>query len=210
MKLGDDQPKFIGTGMVTFWPGRGGGPVITSRFNGAEGVERAGIVEVEPFDEVIYGPGDAPPFGVVERTRYPQFGDEYLPSELVLREGGVIPLDGAVTSQGLVENPVRFSKDPDTSAFVVRYSDERTEVWDGGAKPRLLTSLGLGVSSSQFDDEGDHIVVQYSSGEAYIVDLQVLRGLPPDLAAISDDELIALVCRTVGIQAHAAAPQSCQ
>jgi hypothetical protein len=210
IQLGDDSPKLLGYFWLRFWPGVAGGPVIASRIDGTKNDARPGIVEVESFDEVTYSPGDAPRFGIVNRSQFAgMFGDAVPPSELVIREGGVISLNGAVLPESFTEEFVRFSKDTDTSAFVVRYSDERSEVWDGSGKPRLLASLGLGVSSSQFDDTGDHLVVQYSSGEAYLVDLQVLRGLPSDLAALSDDDLIALVCATVGIEGRAEAPQSC-
>ena len=104
---------------------------------------------------------------------------------------------------------VAFSADERTSALAVRYADDQSEVWDT-AQRRTIGVLGLGVGSNVFDGSGQRLVVRYLAGDTYVVDVDLLRALPPDLGELSDPELQVLACQVLGNLGPSLAAETCQ
>lgn len=87
---------------------------------------------------------------------------------------------------------VTFSRD--SSAFVVSYGDGHTELWDAQGTLGRLANLGLGVGQPIFDPQATRLVVRYSTGQVYLLDIAWLRTIASYPATLSLDELIAQTC----------------
>ena len=82
----------------------------------------------------------------------------------------------------------------DATCFVVVYADGRSELWQGQSNPRLLAELGLGVEEWLFDPQSQRLVLLYTDGRAYLLDVDWLRAMGGDLAALSPEDLVRLAC----------------
>jgi len=82
----------------------------------------------------------------------------------------------------------------ESSLFVVAYADGRSEVWDWQDTPHRLAELGLGMAGYVFDLEDARIVVWHSDGRVYLVDLDWLRAMGGDLAALSGEDVVRIAC----------------
>jgi hypothetical protein len=92
---------------------------------------------------------------------------------------------------------------------VLRYSDKPAELWDWSGKPRLLASLGFGADNYFFDPQGQHLMVLYSGGRAYLLDIAWLQAMQGELTQLPEAELIRLACqetRLGGVDDQAIAP----
>jgi conflict system STAND superfamily ATPase/TIR domain-containing protein len=142
---------------------------------------------------------DPDPSGAVFVVRYSGARAE-------LRSG----VDGALlgTFTGSVSG-VTFSPSKDAKVFVLRYSDKPAELWDWSGKPRLLASLGFGADNYFFDPQGQHLMVLYSGGRAYLLDIAWLQAMQGELTQLPEAELIRLACqetRLGGVDDQAIAP----
>jgi hypothetical protein len=189
-------------GRVAFWPGTASGPTIGYGLNDWGPSLGLRIVPVESYRTVVFDPGDAPQAAVVEfPTPDAANGGAALPSVLVRLDGATFPLRHQVTN-------VEFSPDPAATTLVLSYADDLSEIWDRTG-PRSIGALGLGVGTARFDATGDRLVVRYLTGATFVIDVQRLRTLPPDLTTLSDADFVALVCGTLGDQAATLAPVAC-
>jgi hypothetical protein len=186
-------------GRVQFWPG-GGGPVIAEHWDEAFGLPS---VSISGFSDVLFGPNADPTLGVVRfQVEEPETSAEPVqPALVVYRDGTTATLRTSVDA-------VDFAQGATTSVIVVRYSDERSEIWDTVTR-RVIGVLGLGVGSNVFDVAAQRLAVRYLAGDTYLVDIQRLRKVPADLTSLSDADLQALACRTLGGSAASWAPTAC-
>jgi WD40 repeat protein len=103
--------------------------------------------------------------------------------------------DGSLiaTLSGQLED-VSFS--PDASAFLVAYVDGQSEFWGGPGEPHRLAELGLGLPGGGhfFDAEGQRLVIWYTDGRGYLLDLDWLEAMGGDPALLSAEELERLAC----------------
>ena len=189
-------------GRVAFWPGTGNGSAISDGLAEAGPTLGLGIISVDSYESVDFGPGEDPSVAVV-RFAPPDANssDPPKPSLIVRRDGTTVDLRAPIAN-------VAFSPDPGTSALVLSYTDDLSDIWDH-ASSRSIGTLGLGVGTTEFDAAGDRLVVRYLTGATYVLDLQRLRTLPRDLTALSDADFETLVCRTLGDQAATLAPVAC-
>ena len=186
-------------GRVAFWPGANG-PDVAENWDPAFGRPSA---PMPSFSDVLFGPSLDPVLAVVrfERDQAALSVGSVQPAIVLFRDGTTVALRTSVDA-------VDFARDDTASTLIVRYSDERSEAWDT-AQRRAIGILGLGVGSNIFDATGQHLAVRYLSGDAYLVDVERLRQLPADLNSLSDPELQALVCTTLGSSAASLAPAAC-
>ena len=77
---------------------------------------------------------------------------------------------------------------------MVNYSDDRNELWGGGALPSRLSELGIGVVYRAFDATGTRLVLRHSDGRAYLLDLDWLRAMGGEAATLPLEELVRLAC----------------
>ena len=87
---------------------------------------------------------------------------------------------------------VTFSRD--SSTFLVSYADGHTELWDAQGTLGQLANLGLGVGQPIFDPQSTQLVVRYSTGQVYLLDIAWLRAIAGYPETLSLDELIARTC----------------
>jgi WD40 repeat protein len=99
----------------------------------------------------------------------------------------------AATLTGEVDR-VSFAPDPAVAYLVVDYSDGRSELWDWRTGSRLA-ELGLGKKGHVYDPRSRRLIIWHTDGRAYILDLDWLRAMGGDPAAISPGELERLACR---------------
>jgi energy-coupling factor transporter ATP-binding protein EcfA2 len=85
---------------------------------------------------------------------------------------------------------VRFS--PDSRWFVVVYTDAPNEL-RRTHQPDVITKLGLGLEDFVFDDSTQRLVLVYSDGRSYLLDLAWLEAMG-GRDDLSREELIQLAC----------------
>ena len=66
--------------------------------------------------------------------------------------------------------------------------------WDRQDTPHWLAELGLGMMGYVFDLEDGRMVVWHSDGRVYLLDLDWLRAMGGDLAALSGEDVARLAC----------------
>jgi hypothetical protein len=109
----------------------------------------------------------------------------------------------------------------DATTFVVRYRDGRSELWEGRGNPRLLAELELGVGRQFVDPKSQRLVLWYSDGRTYLLDLDWLRAIGGDPAALSPEALVRLACEgplatglfdqaTLELHLEGSSPQACR
>jgi len=79
--------------------------------------------------------------------------------------------------------------------FLVQYKNLSAEVWRW-KQARQLIQLGLGLNKNSFifDEPNDRLIVWYSDGRAYLLDLAMLGAIQPKASL---DELKYVVCETL-------------
>jgi len=186
-------------GRTAFWPGSGG-PAIAEQWIDAFGLPH---IAVAKFSDVLFGTVPDPSIGVIRfgAATPGTSGATATAAAVVFRDGTLVSLRTSVQA-------VDFSTDATTSAIVLRFSDERSEIWDHGLR-RTIGVLGLGVGSNVFDASGDRLAVRYLSGETYLIDVDLLRDLPADPGSLSDADLRARACKALGDSGPTWAPTAC-
>jgi len=194
-------PQKVLQGHAEFWPG-GDGPAIV---NGDTGDRLFGLPALSAvgFVDVLFDRSTHATLGIVRFGIDPEGGGA-MPDPWAL----VVYADGTTRSLRMQVDAADFSQDSMTSAIVVRYADERSEIWD--SMQRLtIGDLGLGVDSNTFNSAANRLAVRYLSGAAYLLDLDRLRTLPPDLSTLPDEGLIGRACAALGASAASLAPTAC-
>jgi hypothetical protein len=141
----------------------------------------------QAFDRVYFSPGKVPKYFVV---RYINEGHELRRTD----DGSLV----ATLVGELPRKPFRiwdFSPDTESTYFLVQFKNTRSELWEGLGGPHPLAKLGLGKANHAFDPESRRLIVRYTDGRAYLFDLDWLRAIGGDVAAISMEDLIALLCQ---------------
>lgn len=77
---------------------------------------------------------------------------------------------------------------------VVVYQNGESELWRVRDNPRLISRLGLGLKGCRFDVRNGRLVVWYSDGRAYLLDLPWLSAMAGGLAEHSPQELVRVAC----------------
>ena len=92
---------------------------------------------------------------------------------------------------------MQFIPDPVETCVMVGYGDGRSELWAGQNDLRRLIVLELGLvkESPVFDGTSRRILVRYSNGPAYLLDLGWLAALGGNPGAFSAQELEQLACQ---------------
>jgi TIR domain len=114
---------------------------------------------------------------------------ENAPGELYSTENG--RLVGSLTGS-VIE--FHFSPDPAATYFVVDYEDGRSELWDGQGGARSLVELGLGKEGYFFEQKNHRLVVWYTDGRAYLLDIDWLKALGDMVSTLSNEGLMQLAC----------------
>jgi WD40 repeat protein len=112
-------------------------------------------------------------------------GELLSPGELVdLRSGAFVTLDGPISG-------AEFSSD--SNLLVVAFGSGRAELWSLKDQVHQLADLGVGVTGELFDVARDRLVVWYSTGDGYLLDLAWLQvmGQKPSLTV---DDLLTIAC----------------
>jgi energy-coupling factor transporter ATP-binding protein EcfA2 len=105
-------------------------------------------------------------------------------------------VDGAlITTLSGTVNAVEFSQDPTLNLFVVHYRDGRSELWDWQNSPHRLIDLGLGQTSQIFIPKNQRVLVWYTDGRAYLLDVAWLRAMGSDPTRLAPNELVRLACQ---------------
>jgi WD40 repeat protein len=116
----------------------------------------------------------------------------YLPIPGELRRTADGALLAKLTSVLRGSDNVTFS--PKGRVFTVYYKNGRSEVWDWRPVGRRLATLGLGVTETAVSSDDQHMVVRYSTGDVYLLDLNWLRAMNGNSAAHSVEELVRVAC----------------
>jgi WD40 repeat protein len=178
---------------ISLWPNGGLGPVIVAFRDGAVG---------------LVDPSNGEPLDTIEDVSLPSFdwsasssnrAAAHATEEIDDTENTVpsviLGIDG--TASAVPGDFMSFSPDDDASSFVIRLPDGSTDLWSRTAPAAHLTSLDVGVADVQFSDDGSRLAVRYSTGRAYLIDIESLRRLAaPRSGVIPDEELLHLACLT--------------
>jgi hypothetical protein len=99
---------------------------------------------------------------------------------------------------------VAFSPDPQSAYFLVGYNSAETELWQAGDNPSFLVGFGLGILIGPyegvlgvrtfFNAQASRLVLHYTDGRAYLLDLDWLSAMGGDPAALAPEELERLAC----------------
>jgi hypothetical protein len=89
---------------------------------------------------------------------------------------------------------VNFSPDSVATYFVVTYSDKQSELWQARGESYRLTKLGLGLADHYFDVGNDRLILRYSDGRTYLVDLAWLQAMGGQADKLPIEELVRLAC----------------
>ena len=77
---------------------------------------------------------------------------------------------------------------------MTKTDNSTSELWTTENKPRRLSLLDLGLNTSFFEMGSQHLILRYSDGRAYILDLALLSRLGGDPEAFSPEELTRIAC----------------
>jgi dipeptidyl aminopeptidase/acylaminoacyl peptidase len=123
------------------------------------------------------------------------YANNDLPVELRTSADGTLMATLTGSAGPYIGGQITFSPNPQTRTLVVSYTDGRSEVWDWQGIPRRLADLGLGKADQVFDSQGRRVVVRYSDGRAYLLDIDWLRAMGGDPTRLSEQELVDLACK---------------
>jgi WD40 repeat protein len=129
----------------------------------------------------------------------------------------VVMLPGHVTI-----NRVVFSSD--SNLLWLSYFDRPDELWDTDITSQQLTNLGLGVTRVVFATDAQRVVVEYTIGQMYLLDIASLRALSKLGPILTESDLLKYACnepltsslwtaedqKELSQQLNGRAPRACQ
>lgn len=161
-----------------------------------DGKVMASLPDVIWPDGSYFSPDPEARYAVFTYSNYKYYGGSRateLPRQLYdVHHGEAVNLSGAFKS-------VQFSYMPESRdlSFVVNYDNNRSELWTAGNGPVYLADLGISPAFMFFGPGNQHLVVRYSTGEAYLIDVEWLKNIrkaAPDSEISSANELLRLAC----------------
>ncbi len=104
------------------------------------------------------------------------------------------------TADGLVlasldDEVVNVTFSQDARYFVVDYENGRSELWAARPAPHRLLDMELGRDEYAFDVKQQRMMVRYSDGRTYLVDLGWLEAMTGNPSALSIAEVAGIACR---------------
>jgi WD40 repeat protein len=90
---------------------------------------------------------------------------------------------------------VAFSPAPELTVFVISYAVEVSELWDWQDEPHRLADLGVDVDKYFFHTQSKRLVIRYTDGWVYLLDVGWLQVMLGDPSKLSEEQFIRLACQ---------------
>ena len=99
------------------------------------------------------------------------------------------------TGQKIVTAARAVDFSPDGSLFLVRRSDNHTELWSADGEPHVLTELKPSCKSVAFDATGDRLITSFADGTSYLIDATWLKSTWSVSGLLDEANFVAAACR---------------
>ncbi len=129
-----------------------------------------------------------------------RYADDQIPSELRRSVDGQLLaiLSGSVAFGFFEPSTISFSPDEQASIFVVEYQDGHYELRDW-RYPGNALHLDFVVKDHLFAPGNQRVVVWYTDGRAYLLDVAWLHRIGMETAQLTNQELLDFTCQqTIG------------